>query len=135
MIVSFCSWSTAFLIIGVADGVGGWRNEGVDPSIFTVALMEYCAHISASSLWRGPVDILEEAYRLVLKDSQVIAGKIMCCTVYPICTVGTVCTVCTVCTICTVCIVCTVCTVCTVYTVCSVCTVCIACTMYTVCTV
>ena len=27
---------------GVADGVGGWRNQGVDPSLFSSTLMREC---------------------------------------------------------------------------------------------
>merc|ERR1712130_25042 len=34
---------------GIADGVGGWRRQGIDPSIFSTSLMEQCMNISAVS--------------------------------------------------------------------------------------
>ena len=60
--------------IGVADGVGGWREEGVDPSLFTVSLMQRCTHVSTSPGWTTPVEILEQAYQAVVRDQQVLAG-------------------------------------------------------------
>ena len=37
---------------GVADGVGGWVDSGVDPSLFSQALM-YHAHRYSKSSWAG----------------------------------------------------------------------------------
>jgi|ERR1712130_121938 len=34
---------------GIADGVGGWRRQGIDPSIFSTSLMEQCMNISATN--------------------------------------------------------------------------------------
>ncbi|KAG9402540.1 hypothetical protein AC1031_007150 [Aphanomyces cochlioides] len=41
----FCGWSGKLrccqeLCVGVADGVGGWQESGVDPSAFSLALVE-----------------------------------------------------------------------------------------------
>lgn len=36
------------VVLGVADGVGGWRSKGVDPSAFSQALMYHAAEISKS---------------------------------------------------------------------------------------
>lgn len=32
-------------VLGVADGVGGWRDHGVDPSVFSRGLMRHCARL------------------------------------------------------------------------------------------
>lgn len=36
--------------LGVADGVGGWVNSGVDPSLFAQSLM-YHAHLHSHESW------------------------------------------------------------------------------------
>jgi len=41
---------------GVADGVGGWVDSGVDPSLFSQALM-YHAHRYSRSAWAGEPEI------------------------------------------------------------------------------
>ena len=33
-------------IPGIADGVGGWRSEGVDSAFFSKALMECCRNVA-----------------------------------------------------------------------------------------
>ena len=44
---SFCVAENEFeVILGVADGVGGWRSKGVDPSAFSQTLMYHTAEIS-----------------------------------------------------------------------------------------
>ena len=40
----------------MADGVGGWAESGVDPSLFSQALM-YHAHRYSSSAWPGEPEI------------------------------------------------------------------------------
>lgn len=60
---------------GVADGVGGWRSKGVDPSKFSRLLMTNCSHVLQSRTWQGPSDILEQAHHLVLQSKQVALGK------------------------------------------------------------
>ena len=81
--------------LGIADGVGGWVDAGVDPSLFTQALM-YHAHRYAKSGWPGepeidptqeyeerekvegwelrPTECLELAYGAVLMEKHVMAG-------------------------------------------------------------
>ena len=47
---------------GVADGVGGWRNQGVDPSLFSSTLMRECLLASSQMNENScPKGILEEA--------------------------------------------------------------------------
>ena len=80
---------------GVADGVGGWVDSGVDPSLFSQALM-YHAHRYSKSSWAGepetdpiqdseenqqvegwemsPAECLELAYGGVLRERDVKAG-------------------------------------------------------------
>ena len=41
---------------GVADGVGGWVDSGVDPSLFSQALM-YHAHRYSRGAWAGEPEI------------------------------------------------------------------------------
>ncbi|KAH0830559.1 phosphatase 2C-like domain-containing protein [Lanmaoa asiatica] len=83
---------------GVADGVGGWVDSGVDPSLFAQALM-YCAHNHSRDSWAGepeidptqdhedhhdvrgweitPYECLDLAYRRVLGEQLVEAGGLM----------------------------------------------------------
>lgn len=42
--------------LGVADGVGGWVDSGVDPSLFSQALM-YHAHRYSRGSWAGEPEI------------------------------------------------------------------------------
>jgi len=80
---------------GVADGVGGWALSGVDPSLFSQALM-YHAHRYAKAGWAGepevdatkdykdreavegwelhPRDCLKWAYQATLRERAVKAG-------------------------------------------------------------
>ncbi|KAF5357913.1 hypothetical protein D9756_001579 [Leucocoprinus leucothites] len=85
---------------GVADGVGGWVESGVDPSLFSQALM-YHAHRYSRSAWAGepeidptldyeereqiegwemaPYDCLDLAYHGVLREKLVQAGSSTAC--------------------------------------------------------
>ena len=36
------------VVLAVADGVGGWRKKGIDPSLFSQTLMQHAAEISKS---------------------------------------------------------------------------------------
>lgn len=83
---------------GVADGVGGWVDSGVDPSLFAQALMYYSHNYSRDS-WAGepevdptqdhdhykdiqgreitPYACLDLAYRQVLRQQLVEAGALI----------------------------------------------------------
>lgn len=41
---------TAAVALGVADGVGGWRRYGIDPSEFSSRLMKICFELVKSGL-------------------------------------------------------------------------------------
>ncbi|KAI0928726.1 hypothetical protein AcW1_005890 [Taiwanofungus camphoratus] len=86
--------------IGIADGVGGWVDSGVDPSMFSQALM-YHAHRYAKDSWAGepetdpmqeyeereqvegwelyPAECLELAHGGVLRERAVQAGSSTAC--------------------------------------------------------
>ena len=83
------------MALGIADGVGGWVETGVDPSLFSQALM-YHAHRYSTTGWPGepeidptqdyeesqsvegwellPADCLQLAHQGVLRERNVIAG-------------------------------------------------------------
>lgn len=83
------------IALGVADGVGGWTDSGVDPSLFSQALM-YHAHRYAKLGWAGereidptqeyeerekvegwelqPMECMDLAHHAVLRERQVTAG-------------------------------------------------------------
>ncbi|KAI6108972.1 phosphatase 2C-like domain-containing protein [Pisolithus thermaeus] len=87
---------------GVADGVGGWIDSGVDPSLFAQSLM-YHAHRHSRDAWAGEPEIdptqdqperagedgreitphqcLDLAYHSVLQDRLVEAGSSTACLV------------------------------------------------------
>lgn len=74
--------STAF---GVADGVGGWVESGVDPADFSHGLCEYMA--CAARLWPRyanttslhPKDLLQVGYDEVIEDKDIIGGGSTAC--------------------------------------------------------
>ncbi|EFC43513.1 protein phosphatase [Naegleria gruberi] len=67
-----------YTIIGVADGVGGWAEVGVDPSLISNQLM-YNAKLVCeggdSQLLSNPNKILQMAYDLIVNERQVLAGS------------------------------------------------------------
>lgn len=87
---------------GVADGVGGWVESGVDPALFSQALM-YHAHRYSRNAWAGepeidptmdyeereqiegwemtPYECLDLAYGGVLREKYVQAGSSTACIV------------------------------------------------------
>lgn len=82
--------------MGVADGVGGWVDVGVDPSLFSQSLMYHC-HRYSRGAWAGepeidpdcdyhereetegweltPKECLDLAYGGVLREKKVEAGS------------------------------------------------------------
>ncbi|SJX60148.1 related to PTC7-type 2C protein phosphatase [Sporisorium reilianum f. sp. reilianum] len=66
--------------IGVADGVGGWTENGIDPSLFSQALMFYASRSAAKpEEAAAPNRILAEAFEHVLKEPLVVAGSATAC--------------------------------------------------------
>jgi len=66
-------FSSDMSIIGVADGVGGWADLGVDPAIYSRSLMEGARQAAEHS--RDPLVIMNEGY----KFSAEVTGSSTCC--------------------------------------------------------
>lgn len=88
--------------LGIADGVGGWVDSGVDPSLFSQTLM-YHAHRYAKNGWAGepeidptqdyaereqvegweltPMECMDMAHGGVLRERAVSAGSSTACIV------------------------------------------------------
>lgn len=71
---------TSSVAFGVADGVGGWADSGVDAADFAHALCDYMAS-AASAYPNGfpqgalhPKELLQSGYDRVIKDKSVDAG-------------------------------------------------------------
>ncbi|CAF4552236.1 unnamed protein product [Rotaria sp. Silwood1] len=69
--------------LGVADGVGGWREYGVDPSLFSSSLMEACKSLVDNKLLDlNPLtlkELLSKGYKQLLEDKQCIIGSSTAC--------------------------------------------------------
>ena len=63
----------------MADGVGGWREYGIDPSLFSSSLMEACRSLVDNKLIDlNPLtltELLSRGYKQLLEDKQCIIGK------------------------------------------------------------
>lgn len=87
--------------LGISDGVGGWSDDGVDPSLFSQALMYFASKHAAAS-WVGepdfdpieetstpgrndktlsPSEIMSLAYKDVLNEPSVECGSSTACIV------------------------------------------------------
>ncbi|ORC89604.1 protein phosphatase 2C [Trypanosoma theileri] len=74
--------SNTYKVVGVADGVGGWRDEGVDPSLFANSLMENAKLFSETHRTElNPEVILQSAFDKVVNDGRVRAGSSTACVV------------------------------------------------------
>jgi hypothetical protein len=72
------------LVLGVADGVGGWTSLGVDPSLFAWDLMNCCTEVAEQQASLGILDTstcLSEGYRRVKDEGRVEAGSSTACLV------------------------------------------------------
>lgn len=59
-------------VLGVADGVGGWRNYGVDPSLFSSSLMANCERVVVEGRSRpdAPKTIIATGYYDLVRMSK-----------------------------------------------------------------
>ncbi|CAF1088207.1 unnamed protein product [Rotaria sordida] len=71
--------------LGVADGVGGWREHGIDPSLFSRSLMDACKSLIDNKLIDlNPStlkELLSKGYKQLLEDKQCIIGSSTACIV------------------------------------------------------
>lgn len=65
-----------FCSSGVADGVGGWRDYGVDPSQFSATLMRTCERLVKEGRFTpsNPVGILTSGYYELLQNKVPLLG-------------------------------------------------------------
>lgn len=80
-------------VLGVADGVGGWRDIGVDPSKFSSNLMRTCKRVVEQGLTteegktidhKTPIEILSASYQALLenKNQSLIGSSTACIIVF-----------------------------------------------------
>ncbi|XP_016117330.1 protein phosphatase PTC7 homolog [Sinocyclocheilus grahami] len=70
-------------VLGVADGVGGWRDYGVDPSQFSATLMRTCERLVKEGRFTpsSPVGILTSGYYELLQNKVPLLGSSTACIV------------------------------------------------------
>ncbi|CAB0001231.1 unnamed protein product [Nesidiocoris tenuis] len=69
-------------VLGVADGVGGWRNYGIDPGEFSSFLMQTCERLVTSGRFNGePGNLLARSYYELLENKQPVLGISTACVV------------------------------------------------------
>lgn len=70
------------VLIGVADGVSSWKREGIDPSLFSNALMANCLKIAQANHSNGvlcPAAVLEQSFHSIQKNKEVPGGSSTAC--------------------------------------------------------
>ncbi|KAE8449232.1 hypothetical protein EG329_008399 [Mollisiaceae sp. DMI_Dod_QoI] len=78
-------YNTPDVALGIADGVGGWVDSGVDPADFSHGFCDYMAHAAYtySSLdWDHPINarsLMQRGYEDICKDPSVKAGGSTAC--------------------------------------------------------
>ncbi|GBP23240.1 Protein phosphatase PTC7 homolog [Eumeta japonica] len=68
-------------VIGVADGVGGWRAYGIDPGEFSSYLMKTCERLVRMEHFKmsEPGDLLAKSYYELLEHKKPILGSSTAC--------------------------------------------------------
>lgn len=70
----------ATVMMGVADGVGGWTETGVDPSHFSNALLYYATlYAEKQATLPPPSEALAHAFQEVSNDATIQAGSSTAC--------------------------------------------------------
>eukprot|EP00127_Corallochytrium_limacisporum_P000207 Clim_evm24s7 gene=Clim_evmTU24s7 len=64
-----------FLYMGIADGVGGWVDVGVDPALFAFHLMNNCNRLAHLNTSGDPQELMSMAYSTLVKEGHVPAGS------------------------------------------------------------
>ncbi|XP_072164491.1 protein phosphatase PTC7 homolog [Diadema setosum] len=72
-----------FNVLGVADGVGGWRDYGIDPSQFPCQLMKMCKRMVREGRFdpQSPVAIIATSYQELLENKAPLMGSSTACIV------------------------------------------------------
>lgn len=68
-------------VIGVADGVGGWRAYGVDPGLFSMNLMRSCERLVKAGYFVNdqPAKLLESGFLEMQQSKRPIIGSSTAC--------------------------------------------------------
>ncbi|XP_073982119.1 protein phosphatase PTC7 homolog [Rhodnius prolixus] len=79
------AWFTAKVksadVLGVADGVGGWRQYGIDPGEFSSNLMKTCERLVTCGKFieSQPSSLLARSYNELLENKQPVLGSSTAC--------------------------------------------------------
>ncbi|CAG9774033.1 unnamed protein product [Ceutorhynchus assimilis] len=70
-------------VLGVADGVGGWRAYGIDPGEFSLHLMKTCERLVSLGRFNptNPSELLASSYYELLHNKKAILGSSTACVV------------------------------------------------------
>lgn len=70
-------------VLGVADGVGGWKSYGVDPSKFPTSLMSVCERMVKEGKFDPlkPVDLISSGFTEIQHDKAPLVGSCTACVV------------------------------------------------------
>jgi len=79
----FVGFNKSTDVLGVADGVGGWRAHGVDPSQFSKKLMDACKMLVKSGRFIPchPRQLLDAGYKELQEDKSDLVGSSTACIV------------------------------------------------------
>jgi len=68
-------------VLGVADGVGGWRAYGVDPGLFSLNLMKSCERLVKSGYFVSdqPAQLLASGFREMQESKRAVIGSSTAC--------------------------------------------------------
>lgn len=62
------------LVLGVADGVGSWRNSGINPALFSQTLMSHASELATTpTAGNDPKTLLYESFMKLIEDFK--SGK------------------------------------------------------------
>ncbi|XP_066246414.1 protein phosphatase PTC7 homolog [Euwallacea similis] len=70
-------------VLGVADGVGGWRAYGIDPGEFSLHLMKTCERLVNLGRFtpNNPSELLASSYYELLHNKKAILGSSTACVI------------------------------------------------------
>lgn len=76
----FVSRHKSTYVAGVADGVGGWRKYGVDPSVFSSELMQHCSDIVRAGDFapNRPDELIAKAFERLSVSPRPIGSSTAC---------------------------------------------------------
>lgn len=77
----FIAHNSASDVLGVADGVGGWRQYGIDSSLFSSALMESCKRfvIEGGLETPSPINVIKAGFQELTEHKEPLFGSSTAC--------------------------------------------------------